>query len=380
MNGTRICLAMIVKDEAPVIARCLQSVRPVIHHWIVCDTGSADATPDLVRALLHDLPGTLHDRPWVDFAHNRSEALALARPHADYTLVIDADDVLELPPGFRLPQLAADCYTLEIRQGRLRHQRPQLLRSALPWRYEGVLHEFLSVAGPDGRRILPQELGARALPGVAIRTGVDGARRQRPAAERFAADAAILERALAAETDPFLAARYQFYLAQSYRDAGDKEKALAAYLRRAALAARDQEAFVSLYQAGRLKAELGHDAEAVIATYLQAHELCPERAEALFWAAHFCRMKQRMRQAIDLAKRGLAIARPADGLFLESWIYEYGLLDEYAGAAFALGRHEECLRACRKMLAAATLPEADRLRIAANAREAERLARARRAR
>jgi len=37
-------------------------------------------------------------------------------------------------------------------------------------------------------------------------------------------EAGLLERALATETDPFLVARYKFYLAQTHLDAGDKEK------------------------------------------------------------------------------------------------------------------------------------------------------------
>ena len=107
-SGQTLCLAMIVRNEAAVIRRCLNSVRPLIDHWIVVDTGSTDGTQDLVRAALAGLPGQLVERPWVDFAHNRSEALALARPHGTYTLIIDADDELLLPPDYVLPDLAAD--------------------------------------------------------------------------------------------------------------------------------------------------------------------------------------------------------------------------------------------------------------------------------
>ena len=46
----------------------------------------------MTRAALADVPGTLVNRPWVDFAANRSEALELARPHGHYALIIDADD------------------------------------------------------------------------------------------------------------------------------------------------------------------------------------------------------------------------------------------------------------------------------------------------
>ena len=37
---TSLCLNMIVKNEAHVIRRCLDSVRPFVSHWVIVDTGS----------------------------------------------------------------------------------------------------------------------------------------------------------------------------------------------------------------------------------------------------------------------------------------------------------------------------------------------------
>ncbi|HBD39264.1 MAG TPA: family 2 glycosyl transferase, partial [Cupriavidus sp.] len=45
----RICLSMIVKNEAAVIERCLRAVRPHIHAWAISDTGSTDGTQDIIR-------------------------------------------------------------------------------------------------------------------------------------------------------------------------------------------------------------------------------------------------------------------------------------------------------------------------------------------
>ena len=41
---TRLALVMIVKDEAARIARCLDSVRPLVDDIVVLDTGSIDDT------------------------------------------------------------------------------------------------------------------------------------------------------------------------------------------------------------------------------------------------------------------------------------------------------------------------------------------------
>ena len=354
--GHTICLSMIVKNEAPVIRRCLNSVRPIIDHWVIVDTGSADGTQDIIREVLKDLPGELHERPWRDFAHNRSEALSLARPHGDYSLIIDADDALELPTAFQLAELTEDSYLLEIQDSSVQYERTQIVRNSLPWRYAGVLHEFLTCEGAGAAGHLP----------IWMRRNHDGARRRDP--ETYRKDAAILENALLTESDPFLIARYTFYLAQSYRDSRQQEKSLEKYLARAELGFWQEEVFVSLLQAARLKEQLGYPDAEVIDAYLRAADACPTRAEALHGASRFCRYKGRMEEGYQIAKRGLNIAIPSGALFVEPWIYDYGLRDEFAVNAYWTGRYRECLETCLKILALLTLPQADWGRIVANAR------------
>jgi LPS sulfotransferase NodH/glycosyltransferase involved in cell wall biosynthesis len=367
-----VCLAMIVKDEASVIERCLASARPLIDYWIIVDTGSTDGTQDIIRRCFRDVPGELHERPWVDFAHNRSEALTLARPHGDYTLMIDADDVFEIAPGFRLPRLVADSYMVLIRHMEKLYWRPQLVRNALPWRFEGVLHEFVSLE-EHGRRVLPDERQVKRLNGVTIVMSEEGARRRTDPAVRFRRDAEVLEQALAVETDPFLAARYTFYLAQSLMDAGDKERAIEFYRRRAGQGLWDQEVFICLYRIARLMEDLAYPDDEVIAAYLEAsrHGAGRERAEPLHGAARLCRNRQRWREGYDIARRAVNMRPPSEGLFLEGWIYEYGVLDELAVNAYWVGKYEECLRLCRRLLATAALPADQRPRIEANLKFAQ---------
>jgi glycosyltransferase involved in cell wall biosynthesis len=356
-SGQIVCLNMIVKNEAAVIRRCLDSVRPVIDSWVIVDTGSSDGTQRIIREHLRDLPGELHERPWRDFAHNRSEALNLSRDRGDYTLIIDADDTLEIASGTILPPLTADSYRLRINHHDIVYQRPQLMRSALPWRYAGVLHEYVT-CDSAGR--------SEELSGIEIRLNPDGARRRDPGT--YARDAAVLEAALLTETDPFLVARYRFYLAQSYRDCGQHRKALDNYLVRAMLGFWQDEVFISLYGAARLKEQLGHPDNQVIDAYLRATDAQPTRIEALYRASRFCRLKARYEEGYRIARRGLDIPMPSGALFVEPKVYRMGLLDEFSVNAYWSGHYLDCLDASLKILGTAQLSHADRQRALANAR------------
>jgi mannosyltransferase OCH1-like enzyme/glycosyltransferase involved in cell wall biosynthesis len=356
MTKQRICLSMIVKDEAPVIERCLTSVLPIIDCWVICDTGSKDGTQDIIRGFFakYQKEGELHQRPWRDFAYNRSEALELARSKGAYSLIIDADDTLEVAPDLRLPELTADSYMLDIQDSSIRYQRAQLVRNALPWRYRGVLHEFLTCDGAQSTGHLP----------VLMHRNHDGARRRDP--NTYRKDAAILEAALQTEADPFMRSRYTFYLAQSYRDCGDKENALKRYLERADLGFWQEEAFYALYQAAKIKQELKFPDQDVVDAYLRAADFLQTRAEALHGASKFCRLKEKFEEGYQLAKRGLSIAFPKGGLFVEAWIYSYGLLDELAVNGYWSGNYRDSSMACERLLSEETLPIGERKRIEAN--------------
>lgn len=349
---------MIVKNEAHVIRRCLETVQPVIDHWVIVDTGSSDGTQDVIRAALADLPGTLVERPWVDFAHNRSEALRLARPHADYSLIIDADDELIIPAGFTMPRLDAPAYNFIILDAFTRYPRIQLVGNKWPWRYRGVLHEFLDCEVRTWHGSLP----------LAMRRGEDGARHRDK--NTYKRDVEVLERALRTEKDPFLISRYTFYLAQSYRDTGDYENARAYYLRRADQGFWHEEVYISLLSVAYITEAMGYPVEEVLAVYDRAITVCPERAEARHGASRFCRIRGRYVEGFRYAEAGLPPRMASDGLFIQPWIYQYGIQDEYAVQAFNTGQFRACLSTCLDILERPSLPPDVRARIAGLAREA----------
>lgn len=337
-----ICLNMIVKNEAHVIERCLTSVRPFIQRWLIVDTGSSDGTRELIRAALADVPGQLVERPWVDFAHNRTEAIRLAPPDADYLLFIDADEELASVPGFQMPRLEADAYDLTVQYDNLRYLRRQLVRRALPWRYEGVLHEYLTG---------PQNFSVAELPGLWTVVHHEGARARDP--ETYRKDAAVLEAALSREPDH---SRYTFYLAQTYRDLGELEQALEWYARRVLQGGWREEVWVALYQVAQLKERLGQPWPEVQEAYLMAYAYHPGRAEALYRVGMHYQHERAYALAQLFLERAAQLPLPTGGLFVEQAVYAYHAAIETAVAEYYLGQHESALTRYAALLERPDLP------------------------
>jgi hypothetical protein len=352
MSG--ICLNMIVKNEAPVIERCLASVKPWIDRWAIVDTGSTDGTQSLVRRALGGIDGELYERPWRDFSHNRNEALELGRRQADYLLFIDADETLALPPGFRWPSLAADGYLFDCEYAQLRYRRNALVATRLPWRWHGVLHEYLDCEHPHVWQ---------ALSGPRILVGHDGARARDP--DTYLRDVEVLERALAAEPSN---ARYVFYLAQSLRDAGQPAPSRERYLQRAAMGGWEEERWCAQFRAAQLAELLGLPAQTVREGYLQAYQARPSRAEPLYELARFHRECGQFALAHLFAKAAAAIAQPSEGLFIDASVYAWRILDELAVSSYYVGLLDEGRRALQQLLAQGRFPEPERARIEGNRR------------
>jgi tetratricopeptide (TPR) repeat protein len=350
-----LCLNMIVKNEMANLERCLGSVADYIDCWVIGDTGSTDGTQEFVKSFFAErcIPGELHSFPFQNFEQARNAALdcsAASKLAYDYLMLADADmelvvedksfrEMLEAP-GYRLLQRAGLSFT---------YWNTRLVQKNLGARYHGVTHEYLDV---------PREV--KELHGVWYKDHASGSNRP----DKFGRDISLLKEALRTEKNKFLQARYIFYLGQSYQDAGENEKALPFLLKRAQLGHWTEEVFMSLYAAGKAQEAIGRPFEEVIATYARACDVAPTRAEALHAASRFCRINNKFADGYDYARRGVRIPLPIHGLFVESWIYEYGLLDELAENALQFERYQDCIDACDRLLREGRIPQQMHERVA----------------
>jgi hypothetical protein len=347
-----VCLALIVKNEAHVLARCLASAKPLVDAWLIVDTGSTDATREVAREAMRDRPGEVVDRPWRGFGASRTESFELARSRADYVLVIDADDTFEYPAGARFPELTLAGYSLAVHDGPFLYPRITLMRSSDPWRYEGAMHEFAVCEGlpPTG-----------FVQGITYRRIGGGARSLDP--RTALKDAAVLEEELRRDPDN---ARNVFYLARSLEDGGELPRALEQYEKRTRMGGWDEELFYAAYRRARVQEKLALPADAVAAALLAAWQLRPQRAEPIYELARIARQAEDWTRARAYAAAAAAIPIPPPELFLQHEVYGWRALDEFAGASAKLGDFKGAASANRLLLQRPQLPAQERPRIEAN--------------
>jgi len=350
----KIGFCIIVKDESHVIERCLNSVKPIIDWVQIVDTGSTDNTIKTIESWLenNNIGGEVISEPWQNFAYNRSFALEKLREKEwiDYALMIDADEILTYSEGFSVEdfknQLELDYYDIQTVMGSHLYNRPQLTSNRKPFRYVGVVHEFLDLSIGGSRGFLE---GIQNKP-------IQDSNRNR-SGNKFLRDIELLEDAISKEEKGnWISSRYMFYLAQSYRDSGNVEKSLECYLKRADMGYWNEEQYVSLFNAANMMRDLGYPKEDVIQTFLRGNELIPYRVECLYGALYTCRINALHQQGYMIGKQAITIQIPRDSLFIESWMYNYGVLDEFSIVSFWSKNYLDSKAACEKLLNENRLP------------------------
>jgi hypothetical protein len=345
---------MIVKNETHIIHECLDSISPHIDYWVIVDTGSTDGTQELIKKYFAEkgIPGELHERPWVDFGHNRSEALALCDGKADYAWMIDADD--RIVGNFVYPNgknLTLDGYALKCGRDQCIWWRNQIFKTGIGWKYVGILHEYahcdkqpLQQMKIDGNYHLEaRTIGHRNVNVTPV--------------EKYSKDAILLEKAL--ETDPNNT-RYQFYLAQSYFDSQQWDKAIAAYYKRVEMGGWEEECYYSLFRIALCEISKESPWTTVQQKFLDAYDFRPCRAEPLHAIARFLRMNGRPRAAYLFAKEAAQIPYPhQDILFIDNNVYNWMALDELAATAYFVHDYRNGLQACEILLKQNRLPESE---------------------
>ena len=332
---TRLLLTMIVKNETGVIERGLRSILPHVDGYVICDTGSTDGTPALIQRLgtEHNVRGTVHRTEWKNFGHNRTESAERARewigergwdPAATYLLFCDADMTLHVTGKFDKAELREPSYfVLQGAPGNL-YPNTRLARADFEWKSHGVTHEFWAAEGAG--------VMLYHWPWFWLEDGNDGGNR----GTKFERDRDLLEAALA--LDP-TNERYMFYLAQTYFDLGEYEKAAEWYEKRWRAGGYQEERMYSRMKQGRALLGLGNLTG--VDVLFRAFQEFPHRPDPLFHLAVYYREHGQTHIAELLIERARRVPVPDPaGLFIEQDIYEWRLDWEQAIVGYYTGNKE----------------------------------------
>lgn len=310
-----LALVMIVKNEAQSIRATIESVRDVVDHYTILDTGSTDETISIIQSAFGGVPGMVHQGQFTDYSTTRNLALGLAEDEAQFCLMLSGDETLRDAGELRawLEERAAGGdggYFCKVILGDDHFASTRISRSGARWRYTGVTHEAMT--GPKGES--PSETAPATIFHDVSRRSLPEQRR------RWIRDVALLRQQV--EDDP-RDARATFYLAQSYECLGEHETALRWYELRFRLPGWEGESYECLWRIARVLGFLDRPWAERQEAYLQAYDYAPHRAEPLIELGRLFLERSQPHRAYLVLIRACQIAFPEHELaFVQAHLYK----------------------------------------------------------
>jgi tetratricopeptide (TPR) repeat protein len=323
-----ICLNMIVKNESKIVIRLFESVVNIIDCYCICDTGSTDNTIEIIQNYFasKNIPGIVVNEPFKNFCHNRNFALNACKGMSDFILLLDADMILECNNFDKNKLKSFDCcYILQGNES-FYYKNVRIVKNNGLYSYYGVTHEYINT--PPNRIVVDM-----AKNELFIRDYGDGGCKE----DKFVRDIKLLLDGLVDEPNN---QRYMFYLANSYHDLGNFEKAIEYYEKRIKIGGWPQEIWYSYYRIGLSYKKMNRIADAIYA-WLEGYNFLPERLEGLYEIINHYRDTSKHKLALhfyNLALDRLKEKYDIDNyLFLHNDVYKYKLDYEYTIIACYVG-------------------------------------------
>lgn len=324
-----LCLNMIVKNESKVIERLMNSVLPLIDCYCICDTGSTDNTIEIIQSFFKskNIPGKIVKEPFKNFGYNRNFALQACIGMSDYVILLDADMILEIRAPFdKSVLLKGDIFAILQGCNDFYYENTRIAKNNGLYKYECVTHEYLSLP--------PNTVAFNIDKNLLFITDIgDGGSKS----DKYERDIRLLVDGL--KEDPGNV-RYHFYLANSYHDCGQYEKAIDYYKKRIELGGWNQEVWYSYYRIGLCYKNMNKMPEA-ISSWLDGYNYLPERIENIYEIVMYYRLTSKYSLAMMfylVAKKVSDLNVNRDRyLFLHSEIYSYRIDYEFTIIALYLG-------------------------------------------
>jgi len=317
-----------VKNESPIIGRCLHYALPHVDAIFILDTGSTDDTISKCTHILKNAkkPFEITTEPFTHFGKNRTLSFQLTQQFveslgwdkdATYAIALDADMILVPSPAWKTYSFTKSGYRVVQMTNRLTYFNTRILKCSYDWKCVGATHEYWS---GDPVENIPMEM-------IYIADQNDGGCK----ADKFERDIRLLTEEIQEQPTN---ARAHFYLARSLHDAGRIQHAIQMYKKRIKLGGWREEVWYSHYQIAKCYEYL-RDVHNMERWANEAFVYHPIRAEPMYYLTQYFRKTSQHYKAYHYYLKGRNIPYPSkDILFIEHEVYQ-GLFDfEYTILAY----------------------------------------------
>jgi glycosyltransferase involved in cell wall biosynthesis len=355
----RLAISQIVKDEAHVIERMLNSIKSIIDCAVFVDTGSTDGTQDVIKKWgeTNNIPVFVYDRPFDNFENSRNHAMQMVKDKADYAFWLDADETIDIDPKvFDKNKLDKDLYMFNTYIGAMKYTRNECWNTSKAFRWYGPVHEFIVCDDRD--------ISSGLMEGIIVRVKMDGGSWKGNIPDKYKKHAAILEDYI---DNKDRNARWVFYTAQSYHDSAtipDNKPENDERLRRSMKYYKErvnrndgyeEERFYSQFRIGTIMRALEEPWYLTQQELLKAFSMDPLRAEPIkVIVDHYLSVGEwnlaYLYSTFAMANFHNKNPYPTRLLFVDESLYIWRFLEVHAAACFYTSKRDEGKRVYQELL------------------------------
>ncbi|MGH9551707.1 MAG: glycosyltransferase family 2 protein, partial [Terriglobales bacterium] len=154
-----LSLVIVAQNEERTIERVLAAAKPIVNEIVFVDSGSTDRTPEIAKSFGADF----FEQPWLGYSAQKN--FALSRATGDWSLSLDADEVLSQPlveeiktlmasqdlnrfTGYKIPRILYIADQPVMHGGFYPDAQLRLFRTGTGRFNQRLVHEAVRVEGP----------------------------------------------------------------------------------------------------------------------------------------------------------------------------------------------------------------------------------------